>query len=113
VYNLGSSETRENIELARTVCGLLDDLTAAAPGTSAARIAHTDDRPGHDRRYNMDCSKAAHALGWRASTPFQEGLARTVRWYLSNEQWWSALTRERYDLRRLGAPSTPARAHAG
>ena len=88
-YNVGGESERENIWIVHTLC----DLVAQQRGTSAeenrALITHVKDRPGHDRRYAIDCSKIKRDLGWRQTTTFEEGLAATVRWYLSNEGWIS------------------------
>jgi len=86
-YNVGGESERENIWIVQTLC----DLVARETGTSAeenrALITFVKDRPGHDRRYAIDCSKIKRELGWSQSTTFPEGLAATVRWYLGNEAW--------------------------
>ena len=85
-YLIGGRNERSNLELVRAVCALLDDLRPA--GRPHARlIAFVADRPGHDRRYAIDCAKLEGELGWRARTPFDTALAATVRWYLDNDTW--------------------------
>jgi hypothetical protein len=67
-----------------------------------SRITFVADRPAHDRRYALDCRKITRELGWRPRTRFSLGLARTVRWYLQNDQWITEVTEGRYDFGRLG-----------
>jgi dTDP-glucose 4,6-dehydratase len=82
VYNIGGGHEVDNLTLTRRILELLD----ADPGL----IRYVTDRPGHDRRYSIDCAKL-RALGWAPATGFEEGLARTVAWYRDNEQWWRPL----------------------
>jgi dTDP-glucose 4,6-dehydratase len=79
VYNIGGGNERENIAVAETI---LDRL-----GKPKALIHHVRDRPGHDRRYSVDCSRL-HALGWRPRASFEQGLQETIDWYRTNEAWW-------------------------
>jgi dTDP-glucose 4,6-dehydratase len=79
VYNIGADEERENLEIVRRVV----ELTDADPGL----VRHVDDRPGHDRRYALDCSRI-RALGWRPERGFDAGLTETVEWYRANRAWW-------------------------
>jgi len=79
-YNIGSGEERRNIDVVR---GILDIL-----GKPSSLIEFVADRPGHDFRYRLDASKAAETLDWRAGVGFDEGLVRTVGWYVDNESWW-------------------------
>jgi dTDP-glucose 4,6-dehydratase len=78
-YNIAGGNEAENIEITRRVLGLL--------GKPESLIRFVDDRPGHDRRYSLDAGKLAR-LGFRSATPFDEGLAETVRWYRDREDWW-------------------------
>jgi dTDP-glucose 4,6-dehydratase len=89
VYNLGGENERENIVVVKAILRAL--------GASESLITYVKDRPGHDRRYALDSSKARRELGWRPKTPFDEGLARTVAWYRSNEAWWRAIRDESFD----------------
>lgn len=109
IYNLGSAESRENLDVVRTLCGLLDSITGETPGTTEERIQFVTDRPGHDRRYAMNCAKSAQVLDWRFSIKFEDGLARTIDWYVANKEWWMPITNERYDLGRLGSGTFGAR----
>jgi dTDP-glucose 4,6-dehydratase len=86
-YNLGGGDERENIEVTRRIL----ELT----GASEDLVQHVDDRPGHDRRYSLDCAKV-HALGWRPVTGFEEGLATTVSWYRANRSWWEPIRSGEY-----------------
>ena len=79
---------------------------ASFPGRNGL-IAFVRDRPGHDFRYAMDPSAAERELGWRARTGFEEGLERTLRWYLDNEAWWGPIRAGRYAGERLGAAARP------
>jgi dTDP-glucose 4,6-dehydratase len=87
VYNIGGGEERSNIEIARRIV----ELVGAAPEL----LVHVADRPGHDRRYALDCRKI-RALGFRPRVGFEEGLERTVRWYRRNESWWRPVKEGRF-----------------
>ena len=100
-YNIGGENERRNIDLVRTICALLDEM-APKPTPYADQITFVTDRPGHDARYAIDPSRIRDELGWRPSITVEEGLRRTVRWYLDNEAWWRPLL-ERAGLgERLG-----------
>ena len=100
-YNIGGENERTNIDLVRTICAILDDRRPeAAPHDRL--IAFVADRPGHDLRYAIDPTRIREELGWRPSVTIEEGLARTVDWYLANEPWWRPLTERDGALRRLG-----------
>lgn len=79
IYNIGGGNEIENLTITREILRLLDK--------GEELIRYVADRPGHDRRYSIDCTKA-HALGWRPATPFVAGLERTVAWYRDNPEWW-------------------------
>lgn len=85
-YNIGGSNERNNLEVVRAVCDILDELR---PGTGNRRdlITYVKDRPGHDRRYAIDASKIRRELGWVPRHRFEEGLRATIEWYLSNMEW--------------------------
>ena len=89
-YNIGGENERRNIDLVRTICALLDEM-APKPTPYADQITFVTDRPGHDARYAIDPSRIRDELGWRPSITVEEGLRRTVRWYLDNEAWWRPL----------------------
>ena len=91
-YNIGGDSERTNIEVVHAICAILDELAprkAAIP--HSALIAFVKDRPGHDRRYAIDSSKIRRELGWRPRQSFEEGLRRTVTWYLDNNSWLQAV----------------------
>ena len=99
-YCIGGEAGRSNIDLVRTVCRVMDELRPdGAPHERL--ISFVADRPGHDKRYAIDCSKIGRDLGWRPRTAFEDGIAQTVHWYLDNEAWWRPL-RESGAGERLG-----------
>jgi dTDP-glucose 4,6-dehydratase len=100
-YLIGGESERRNIDVVSAIAGLLDQMVPS--GAPHARlISFVDDRPGHDYRYAIDPSKIKRELSWRQETPFEEGLRRTVRWYLDNRSWWSPIVSGTYRLERLG-----------
>lgn len=104
-YNIGGHGERANLQVVRQVCRLLDEFRPRADRSSYLElITFVPDRPGHDRRYAIDASRLQRELGWEAQVGVDEGLRRTVSWYLENEQWCTEVLRERYDLTRLGLP---------
>jgi dTDP-glucose 4,6-dehydratase len=94
-YNFAGTEERTNLETARALADAVDLELGRAPGTSRATITFVEDRPGHDFRYALDGDKARVDLGFEAMTRFDEGLARTVRWYVENRAWLSPVERLR------------------
>ncbi len=100
-YNVGGNNERRNIDLVRTICALLD---ARRPkGAPHDRlITYVTDRPGHDLRYAIDATRITQELGWQPSVTVEEGLAKTVDWYLANEDWWRALQARDGVGQRLG-----------
>jgi len=103
-YNIGGDAEVRNIDLVRTVCRLLD-IRRPGGAPHERLINFVADRPGHDFRYAMDTAKIRAELGWRASVTVEEGLERTVDWFLANERWWRALQDRDGVGRRLGLPS--------
>ncbi len=89
-YNIGGENEARNIDLVRMICAILDDRRPGAR-PHADQIAFVTDRPGHDARYAIDPARIRTELGWRPSVTLEEGLSRTVDWYLANEGWWRAL----------------------
>ena len=91
-YNIGGENERSNLELVKTLCAILDQKRPRADGKAyAEQITFVTDRPGHDARYAIDPTRIRGELGWRPSVTVEEGLERTVQWYLDNESWWRAL----------------------
>ena len=100
-YNIGGENERRNIDLVRTICALLDEMAPKAT-PYADQITFVTDRPGHDARYAINPSRIRDELGWRPSVTVEEGLRRTVRWYLDNEAWWRPLLDRKGVGERLG-----------
>lgn len=89
-YNIGGHNERTNLDLVRTICALLDERRPEnAPHEQL--ITYVTDRPGHDMRYAIDATRIQDELGWKPSVTVEEGLAKTVDWFLDNEDWWRAL----------------------
>ena len=90
-YNIGGENESSNLSLVKTLCAILDAKRPKEAGSYADQITFVTDRPGHDARYAIDPTRIREELGWRPSVTVQQGLERTVDWYLDNEAWWSAL----------------------
>lgn len=88
IYNIGGHNEKTNLEVVKTVL--------AALGKSEELIDHVTDRPGHDRRYAIDPSKIHSELGWLPETSFEEGIKKTIRWYLDNKNWWENILKGDY-----------------
>ena len=101
-YNIGGENELSNLELVRKICAILDDKRPRTSGSYADLITFVADRPGHDARYAIDPTRIRTELGWRPSVTVEEGLARTVDWYLENEPWWRALQDRQGVGERLG-----------
>jgi dTDP-glucose 4,6-dehydratase len=102
-YNIGGRAERTNLQVVEAICALLDKQRPRRNRASYRDlITFVTDRPGHDRRYAIDPSKAERDLGWRAAETFETGLARTVDWYLDNAWWWQPLREGTYAGERLG-----------
>lgn len=101
-YNIGGENERRNIDLVHTICALMDEMKPKAAGRYADQITFVADRPGHDARYAIDPTRIREELGWRPSFTVEEGLRRTVRWYLDNEAWWRPLMDRQGVGQRLG-----------
>jgi dTDP-glucose 4,6-dehydratase len=109
-YNIGTENELTNLDLVRTLCGLIDrlfeqdsDLAKRFPAAPPAKnercetaITYVTDRPGHDRRYAIDNRRIARELGYRVEITFEQGLESTVRWFLDHEPWWRAIMDESY-----------------
>ena len=104
-YNIGGENERTNLELAQTLCKILDRLKPRSAGVYEELITFVKDRPGHDARYAIDPSRIRNELGWRPSLTVEEGLEKTVQWYLDNEDWWKPLQNRRGVGERLGTKS--------
>ncbi len=103
-YNIGGINERANLDVVRAICALLDEKSPRPDGASYAdQITFVADRPGHDRRYAIDCAKIERELGWTPRESFESGLAKTVDWYLAHRAWCDEITATRYARGRLGS----------
>lgn len=101
-YNIGGENERTNLELVKTLCRILDAKRPKDEGSYADQITFVTDRPGHDARYAIDPARIRAELDWRPSVTVEEGLEKTVQWYLDNEAWWRPLQARHGVGERLG-----------
>jgi len=102
-YNIGGGNEVCNLDLVRLLCGILDEFRPRQDGRPySEQITFVADRPGHDLRYAIDSSKIRQKLGWKPDTRLDEGLRKTVRWYLDNQKWWQPILDGNYRMERLG-----------
>lgn len=101
-YNIGGENERTNLELVTTLCAILDDLVPRSSGLYSDLITYVTDRPGHDARYAIDPSRIRNELNWRPTVTVEEGLLKTVQWYLDNKTWWQPLLEREGVGQRLG-----------
>lgn len=95
-YNIGGLNEWKNIDLVKLLCQQMDTKLGRAIGTSEKLITYVKDRPGHDLRYAIDASKIKSELGWKPSVTFEEGLEKTIDWYLNNKTWLNSITSGEY-----------------
>jgi dTDP-glucose 4,6-dehydratase len=95
-YNIGGFNEWKNINLVKLLCSIMDGKLGREQGTSEKLITYVKDRPGHDLRYAIDASKINRELGWKPSVTFEEGLERTINWYLNNQEWLQNVTSGAY-----------------
>jgi dTDP-glucose 4,6-dehydratase len=95
-YNIGGFNEWKNIDLVKLLCQIMDEKLDRTLGTSQALITYVKDRPGHDLRYAIDASKINKELGWKPTVTFEEGLEKTINWYLNNEEWLQNVTSGSY-----------------
>jgi len=95
-YNIGGNNEWKNIDLIKLLCKIMDDKLSRKEGTSERLITYVKDRAGHDLRYAIDSSKLQNELGWNPSLVFEEGLDKTVDWYLANQEWLDNVTSGNY-----------------
>ena len=105
-YNIGGHNEKQNIEVVKTLCSLLEELAPDQKPEGVEKyedlITYVTDRPGHDNRYAIDASKIERELGWTPEETFETGLRKTVEWYLNNQDWWSSVLTGEYKLERKG-----------
>jgi dTDP-glucose 4,6-dehydratase len=94
-YNIGGLNEKTNLDVVHTICDVMDELRPASRPRREL-ITFVKDRPGHDRRYAINCSKIQHELGWRPTLNFERGLRETVDWYLQNSRWIESVTSGEY-----------------
>lgn len=109
-YNIGGDAERTNIDVVRAICQLMDELSPAASPRETL-ISYVTDRPGHDARYAIDCTRIKTDLGWHPVHRFEDGLRQTVRWYLDTPHWWEAIRNGTYRGERLGVIGPRVTAH--
>ncbi len=101
-YNLGGDAERQNIEVVKGICAALD-LANPKEHPHEKLITYVTDRPGHDARYAIDASKVKREIGWAPTVSFEQGLQKTIDWYLENQDWWEEIRSGKYAGERLGA----------
>ena len=102
-YNVGGSSEASNIEVVKTICTILDELSPRKNGKKyQEQITFVSDRPGHDFRYAIDATKIKSEFGWAPLETFETGLKKTVQWYLDNRNWWEPILNKQYHGERLG-----------
>ena len=105
-YNIGGHNEKQNIEVVKTICKILDELKPQANGqTYESLITFVKDRPGHDLRYAIDATKIQNELGWTPTETFDTGIRKTVQWYLNNLDWCHRVQDGSYQRERLGVNS--------
>ncbi|MFT5139441.1 MAG: dTDP-glucose 4,6-dehydratase [Rhodothermales bacterium] len=102
VYNIGGNSEKTNLEIVYAICDALDQRRPDSGQSRRSLIEHVTDRPGHDRRYAIDCSKLESELGWKPAMTFSQGLNQTVDWYLENNEWIGRVRDGSYQGERLG-----------
>ena len=102
VYNIGGNAEQTNLQVVQAICEAVDERRPESGQPSQCLIRHVADRPGHDRRYAIDCSKLKTELGWQPAVTFDEGLGATVDWYLENNEWIDRVRDGSYQGQRLG-----------
>jgi dTDP-glucose 4,6-dehydratase len=95
-YNIGGNNERQNIDIVRTLCRIMDQKLGRPEGESEKLVTFVTDRAGHDFRYAIDSSRLRNELGWKPEVQFDEGFEKTVDWYLENQQWLDEVTSESY-----------------
>ena len=105
-YNIGGHNEKQNIEVVKTICKILDELKPQANGQAyESLITFVKDRPGHDLRYAIDATKIQNELGWTPTETFETGIRKTVQWYLNNLDWCHRVQDGSYQRERLGVNS--------
>ncbi|MBE7414619.1 MAG: dTDP-glucose 4,6-dehydratase [Deltaproteobacteria bacterium] len=102
-YNVGGRNEKKNVEIVKLICSVLDRKASEGAlkeypldGSRERLITFVKDRPGHDRRYAIDCSKMEKELGWAPAHRFEDGIAKTIDWYIANRDWWERIISGEY-----------------
>jgi dTDP-glucose 4,6-dehydratase len=101
-YNVGGNAERRNLDVAETICDLVDVLSPLGGKSRRSLITFVADRPGHDWRYAIDSTKLMRELGWLPELSFESGLKHTIEWYLAHRDWWTRIRKTLYSGERLG-----------
>ena len=101
-YNIGGRNERQNIDVVKTICAILDEKRPHSDGPYESLITFVEDRSGHDKRYAIDATKLETELGWKAEETFETGIRKTIGWYLENEWWWKPIREKKYAGERMG-----------
>ncbi len=101
-YNIGGDEERTNLEVVKTICGILDKELPGNEGQYDRLIEFVADRPGHDQRYAIDATKIGTELKWQPKESFESGMNQTILWYLDNREWWQRIESGVYRQERIG-----------
>lgn len=102
-YNVGGDSERANIDVVRFICSVLDELKPESPFKPHFNLVKfVKDRPGHDRRYAIDCNKIKDQLGWKQIENFESGMKKTIEWFLENQDWVNSIKSKGYNGERLG-----------
>ena len=103
MYNVGGDSERTNLEVIHSICDLVDAFFSEQYVKPASdNITFVKDRPGHDRRYAIDASKIKNEIGWKPAVDFEEGLRRTVEWYLLPNPWLTLVSGGKFHRKRIG-----------
>ncbi len=101
-YAIGGQQPRTNLQVVKIICQILDELKPDPKGKYERLIHYVTDRPGHDFRYEINSAHAQAELNWKAKHTFEEGIRKTVQWYLDHQEWWKNIRQQRYAGQRLG-----------
>lgn len=101
-YNIGGDSEKQNIEVVKTICALMDQKHPRQSGVYEDLIHYVEDRPGHDLRYAIDHQKITNELSWKPKVTFEQGISQTIDWYLQNQEWLQNILKKSYDGSRIG-----------
>lgn len=104
-YNVGGHNERTNLQVVETICSIMDEFKPEGTFKHKSLISFVKDRPGHDMRYAIDPSKIQNTLSWKPDVCFEDGIRKTVEWYLTNKSWYENILNGNYKLERLGLKS--------